>query len=142
MTKLEQYGHEVYGGLSEGKPGLVGALTARAEAQVLRLQCLYALLDGSDTIRAEHLIAALALWRYCEASVHYIFSGLTGNNVADRILEELKATSNGLTRTEIRDLFDRHQKAGAINDALSMLQALDYIVTESQLTGGRPTEQD
>ena len=71
--------HAVYDDLSEGKPGLVGALTARAEAQVLRLQCLYALLDGSDTIRAEHLTAALALWRYCEASVHFIFIGMTGS---------------------------------------------------------------
>jgi len=133
--------HAVYEDLSEGKPGLVGALTARAEAQVLRLQCLYALLDGSDTIRAEHLTAALALWRYCEASVHYIFSGMTGSNVADRILEELRVASNGLTRTEIRDLFDRNQKASAINEALSMLEALGYITIEKETTGGRPIER-
>lgn len=33
-----------YPALSEGKPGLLGAITARAEAQVLRLSCNYALL--------------------------------------------------------------------------------------------------
>jgi len=133
--------HDVYDDLSEGKPGLVGALTARAEAQVLRLQCLYALLDGSDIIRAEHLTAALALWKYCEASVYHIFSGITGSNVADRILEELRVASNGLTRTEIRDLFDRHQKANTINDAISMLEALGYITIEKETTGGRPIER-
>jgi len=133
--------HAVYDDLSEGKPGLVGALTARAEAQVLRLQCLYALLDGSEIIKAEHLTAALALWKYCEASVHYIFSGMTGNNVADRILEELRVAPNGLTRTEIRDLFDRHQKASAINEAISMLEALGYITIEKETTGGRPIER-
>jgi hypothetical protein len=54
-------------------PGLVGTLLARAEAQVLRLSMLYALLDGTATIRTEHLYAALALWEYVEASVTYIF---------------------------------------------------------------------
>jgi len=133
--------YAVYDDLAEGKPGLVGALTARAEAQVLRLQCLYALLDGSEIIKAEHLTAALALWKYCEASVHFIFIGMTGSNVADRILEGLRVASNGLTRTEIRDLFDRHQKANTINDALSMLEALGYITIEKEETGGRPTER-
>lgn len=45
--------HEVYGGLSEGGPGLLGAVTSRAEAQVMRLACLYALLDKSALIRVE-----------------------------------------------------------------------------------------
>src|SRR5262249_30872021 len=43
--------HERYPALSDGKPGLLGALCTRAEAQVLRLSCLYALLDQSTTIR-------------------------------------------------------------------------------------------
>src|SRR3712207_8342266 len=51
---------------SEGAPGLFGAVTGRAEAHVLRLSCLYAALDMSDTVTVTHLRAALALWRYCE----------------------------------------------------------------------------
>jgi hypothetical protein len=35
--------HSVYPSLSEGKPGLLGAVTSRAEAQTMRLACLYAL---------------------------------------------------------------------------------------------------
>ena len=62
--------------LAEGSPGLVGALLARAEAQVLRLSCLYAVLDGTATIDTAHLDAAYALWRYCEASARYIFGTL------------------------------------------------------------------
>src|SRR5262249_31625989 len=42
--------YAVYPELSEGKPGLLGAITARAEAQVLRLSCIYALLDCSAKI--------------------------------------------------------------------------------------------
>src|SRR5262249_36013415 len=64
---------EVYPELSEGKPGLMGAMIARAEAQVMRLALLYALLDGSDIIRREHMLAALAVWEYYEASARFIF---------------------------------------------------------------------
>src|SRR5262249_29317402 len=57
--------HDVYGQLSEGRPGLAGALLARAEAHVMRLAMLYALLDRSPAIQGSHLMAALALWDYC-----------------------------------------------------------------------------
>ncbi len=53
---------QVYGELSEGKPGLAGALLARGEAHVMRLAMLYALLDKSALIRAPHLMAALAFY--------------------------------------------------------------------------------
>jgi hypothetical protein len=43
---------KVYEKLSEGRPGLLGHVTARAEAQVLRLSCLYALLDQSPWSRS------------------------------------------------------------------------------------------
>src|SRR5262249_39405282 len=71
----------------EEKSGLVGAITARAEAQVIRLACLYALLDQRDTVLPDHLRAALAVWRYCEASAAYIFGNTMGNMLADKILE-------------------------------------------------------
>src|SRR5262249_39069049 len=54
----------IYRELSEGRPGLVGSITARAEAQVCRLALLYALLDRSEAIGRPHLDAALALWKY------------------------------------------------------------------------------
>jgi hypothetical protein len=46
---------EIYGPLSEGKPGLFGAVTGRAEAQALRLAALYAVMDESEAIEREHL---------------------------------------------------------------------------------------
>ncbi|HEX3035068.1 MAG TPA: hypothetical protein VHT73_08035 [Thermodesulfobacteriota bacterium] len=77
---------EIYPGLSEGKPGLIGALTARAEAYVTRLACIYALLDSSTKIERVHLEAALAVWDYCEESVKYIFQDMTGDPLANKIL--------------------------------------------------------
>lgn len=64
---------ESYAALTEPTPGLVGHVTSRAAAHVMRLACLYALLDESDQVDVDHLTAALALWTYCEQSARYIF---------------------------------------------------------------------
>jgi hypothetical protein len=37
----------IYGRLSAGRPGMLGAMTARAEAQVMRLACLYTVMEVS-----------------------------------------------------------------------------------------------
>src|SRR5262249_11013105 len=96
--------HEVYPELSEGKPGLLGAVTSRSEAQVVRLAMLYALLDRSDHIGEQHLRAALALWEYCEHSARFIFGDKLGNPVADKILEALQNKfPGGMSRDDIRN---------------------------------------
>jgi hypothetical protein len=133
---------EVYGPLSEGKPGLFGAVIGRAEAQSLRLATLYAVMSESETIEYEHLAAALALWEYAEESARYVFGDTTGDPVADNILEALRAAGNdGLTRTEIRDLFGRHKSAERINQALGELLRLGRVGKIVERSGGRPTER-
>ena len=133
---------EVYGSLSEGKGGLFGAVVARAEAQTLRLATLYAVMDKSEAIEYEHLAAALALWDYAEESARYIFGDATGDPVADEILEALKVSGReGLTRTEIRDLFGRNRSAERINQALGMLLKLGRVRRINEPTGGRPVER-
>jgi hypothetical protein len=69
----------VYAALSGGRPGLLGAITARAEAQVIRLAVIYALLDGRAEIGAGHLKAAIAVWEYAEASAEYIWGDTLGD---------------------------------------------------------------
>lgn len=119
--------HEVYHKLSEGKPGLLGAMTARAEAQVMRIAMLYALLDCSPVIRRVHLEAALALWQYAEESAKFIFGDSLGDPVADEILGALREAPDGLTRTDISTLFGRNKKATDIGRALSSLQERGLI---------------
>jgi hypothetical protein len=63
----------VYAELSRERGGAFGKVTARAHAQALRLSMIYAAVDGSAIIRREHLDAALAVWRYCEASAAMLF---------------------------------------------------------------------
>ena len=100
---------KVYPVLSAGSDGLHGAVTARAEAQVVRLALVYALLDGAEHIDTPHLLAALAVWQYCDATARYVFGASTGDRIADEIMRRLQlAGDGGLTRTEIRDLFGRH----------------------------------
>jgi hypothetical protein len=131
----------VYSALSAGQPGLLGAVTARAEAQAVRLALLYALLDGKDEIDEPHLRAALAIWEYADASAAHIFGNALGDPVADEILIALKnAGSAGMKRTAIGDLFGRHKSADRIGAALALLATKGRAWSESRQTGGRPTE--
>jgi hypothetical protein len=132
---------QVYPTLSEGQPGLAGAMLSRAEAQVLRLSCVYALLDKSHAVRVEHLRAALALWAYAEQSTRYLFGNALGNPTADLILDRLRVTAAGLSRTEIRDLLSRHATAGSIAAALDLLHELGLARSERVETAGRPSEK-
>lgn len=131
---------EVYPALSKGKPGLLGAVIARAEAQVMRLACLYALLDCCHEVRREHLEAALALWDYAESSVKYIFGDALGDPVADRILEALRQAPKGLTRSGIQNLLGRNVPAARITAALDTLLAAGLARREKAAGRGRPTE--
>lgn len=113
---------EVYIGLETGRVGLLGKVTQRASPYVLRLSCLYALLDCSATVRREHLAAALSLWKYCEDSARYIFGERTGDRLADDLLRALReAEADGLTRTDITNLFGRNVSAARIGGALTSL---------------------
>ncbi|MFI5324058.1 MAG: hypothetical protein ACHQ6U_11160 [Thermodesulfobacteriota bacterium] len=131
---------KIYPDLSEGKPGIIGAITARAEAQVVRLVCIYALLDCSNEIEPEHLKAALAVWSYAEASVRYIFQGRALDPLAKKIREALASRPQGLTRTEINNLLGGHYNKNRIDEALNTLKALGQAASKTIETGGRPVE--
>jgi hypothetical protein len=126
--------------LSEGPPGLLGHLTARSEAQVLRMAIVFALADRSSQITPDHLHAALEVWRYVDDSTRYIFGMRTGDEIADRIRAALLARPEGMSRTEIRNLFSRHETEARIEAALDVLLRLGQAVKQAIGTGGRPRE--
>jgi hypothetical protein len=131
--------HAVYPELSEGRPGMVGAMIARGEAQVMRLAEQYALLDCSSEVGSEHLLAALALWEYCEASVKYVFGSSTGDPIADTIIASLEERGQ-LSRTEIRDLFGRHAAKHEVDRALRALRDSEMAEAQKVKTKGRSAE--
>src|SRR5215211_1175924 len=68
-----------YAELSRDRPGLLGAILGRAEAQVIRLALIYALLDNKTQIDLLHLRAALAVWGFCEDSATQIWGDMIGD---------------------------------------------------------------
>jgi hypothetical protein len=132
--------HSVYNELSSGYPGMLGAILGRAEAQVTRLAMLYALLDCSSVIRRSHLVSALALWYYAEASGRYIFGESLGDPVSDSILSALRGSLSGMTRTEISNLFSRHRNGRDIERALMLLKSSGLAAPQLRATGGRAEE--
>ena len=131
--------HEVYADLSRERAGMVGLATNRAEAQVVRLSVLYAALDRSPVIRAEHLTAALAVWRYCEQSARWAFGDATGDPTADTILSALRRAGE-LDRQDIYELLGKHVNRSRIDAALGLLLAAGLVRMRRQATGGRPRE--
>jgi hypothetical protein len=127
-----------YETLSQARPGLYGAATSRAEAQVLRLSAIYAALDTSSVIEPPHLQAALAVWDYCSASAALIFHASTGDAVLDRIRLALDATPEGLTRKEIGALFHGHVSRERIDMALERLTSQGLATNQTTPGRGRP----
>jgi hypothetical protein len=130
-----------YPELTRDRPGLLGAVLARAEAQVLRFALIYALLEASWALQGHHLRAALAVWTYIERSSEIIFGQLLGDPVADDLLEALRRRPGGLTRTDINRLLGGHRSSGTIGASLALLEreGLAHVVTEA--TSGRPIER-
>jgi hypothetical protein len=128
-----------YTALSQIHPGLRGAATSRAEAQVLRLSALYAALDSTSVVSLPHLQAALAVWDYCSASAASLFGTSTGDPIADRIREALDASRDGLSKNQIGRLFHGHVNCDRIDAALEQLIALGAVHCHSEATTGRPS---
>jgi len=132
----------VYEKLTDERPGLFGAVTSRAEAQVTRLSLLYALLDCSGVIRVDHLEAALAVWHYCSESARRIFGDALGDSVADSIVAGLRnAGSAGLTRTDITGLFKRNVATDQIARGLDLIVAARLARQATETTSGRSAER-
>jgi len=133
---------DVYPDLSEGKPGMLGAITGRAEAQVMRLSAIYALLEKSRLIRPQHHHAAMAVWNYCEQSCQWIFGTSTGDRNADKILVALRHAPKGMTKTEISgEVFNRHASSTEIDEALRLLHGLKMVTFKTESTAGAPTQR-
>jgi len=135
--------HSVYEKLSTESSGIVEAITSRAEAQTIRLALLYALLDQCNEIKGVHLEAALALWRYCEESVRYIFGEHLRNPIAETILCYLQSMPEGLSRTNIMTcIFKNNRRAAEIDSALQTLSDRNLARCELKNdTNGRPEER-
>jgi hypothetical protein len=131
----------IYEELSTAPPGLLGAVIARGPSQVRRLAVIYALLDCKSIVTADHLRAALALWRYAADSAALIFGSALGDPTADLLLARLREAPDGLRLTEIADVFGRHRSADEVGRALQALAARELVRSKKEATRGRPAER-
>jgi len=130
--EAREFWHELYQELSDPPPGRLGEILSRAEAQVMRIALLLALLDQSEFIGRRHLESSLAFWRYCEASAAFIFAGTFANPKAAKIWDAL---GNGpLSMTKVHELLGRNASKPEIEAALAELAPM--IVIETGGVGG------
>lgn len=133
---------QMYRELGAERSGLYGAVTSRAEPQVMRLACIYALLDESGVITPEHLTAANAVWSYADESARTLFGKSTGDDLADRVLAALlEAGSAGLTKSELlKEVFRNNKRAADIDAALRLLERAGSARRERQQRAGRSVD--
>jgi hypothetical protein len=125
----------------KSRAGYVALLTRRAEANILRLSLIYALLDGSSVIERQHLVAALAVWNYSVGSVRHLFGDSIGNNVADRIREQLSSVyPKQEERNKFYKWFGGHVTSKELTTAIKLLLEMDAIEQSIQKTAGRSKE--
>lgn len=101
---------------------------------------LYALVDGDAVISTAHLRAGLALWDYAARSVAWATRSASADPVAEQIHTALAASPDGLTRTELRDLFAHNLPGARIDAALAALGGTGRAQRRWLTTAGRPAE--
>lgn len=126
---------------ADDPPGLIGALTARAAPQMLRISLAFALADGCTHIDVDHIDAAWAVWQYSRKSVDYVFGDASGDKNADRLLAELSVLPEGIRRELVnKTIFSNHLPKKDLDRMLQTLERSRQITVERISTGGRPKE--
>ncbi|VEG39413.1 Uncharacterised protein [Mycolicibacterium flavescens] len=113
---------------------------ARGPAQVLRISMLHALFNETDVIDADHLDAAMALWRYAEARVLWIFDQPASEDTGPAALEQfiLEAGKRGCSRTDISvKHFHRNKTSAQIDAELQPLLDAGRVAERRIDTSGR-----
>lgn len=128
----------MYNELACDRTGLAGSMAARAEAHVLRLSLIYALLDGSAWVDVPHLKAARAFWDYCEESLGFIFGDASGDIETDRIVGAL--AGGAMSLEDFHALYHRNKPADWIRAKLAELVRLRRVaVTVKETPKGNVT---
>ena len=135
------------GGLSDHGEGeddeddgnLADLVCNRREAHVIRLSLIYALLDGSSVITADHLRSAVETWWLCEESARRVFGGVSTNGVAERLALAMRQQGR-MTRTELSHALGNNVDKSRIDGALATLLKSGRVVFETISTTGRPAD--
>lgn len=139
-AEAKELWREIYDQLDEELPsGELEAILSRAEAQIMRLACVYALLDCSSVVKRIHLEAAKALWDYSVASARYIF-GQVISKKAQKFIDVLTdAGTAGMSKSEL--IRKNGGRSDGLNEALAELENSGYAFRLGIPTAGRDEER-
>lgn len=146
-VEAKDYWENAYKFITAEHEGIIGDLSSRHDTYILMLSMIFALLDKRFEIHKVDIERACIWIDYAQQSLRYLFSSSEAQakeeelqTLADSILEKLK--EQPMSRSEIRDAFNRHKKSSEIQDALSLLlnQSPPMIKKESINTSGRSKE--
>ena len=114
--------------------GFVGPVLDHAEAQVIRLAMIYALLHSTDTICPHHLQSAPAFWQYCQPAAKSILAGRKPDTISDRIIAALKTGPK--SKIELHKFFNRRLEETQLDNALIDLIGQNQIHLRKERTNG------
>ena len=100
----------LYEELTQPLPGNYGNAVERRAPIVTRIAMIYAVLDRSHYIDVKHIEAAMAVWRYCDATAAHIFGAPKRDARLAKLTELLDAAEDGMTRTEINRRLGRRTR--------------------------------
>ena len=83
--------------------------------------------------------AHLQCGEYCEESARLIFGDpRRTNKVARKIYDAIIKSPDGLDRTQVSSLLNRHKDQSIIDEAIKSLTEARMIYQKQEITGGRP----
>lgn len=117
--------------------GQIGSILSRAEAHVRRIATIYAVLDQWNYVNADHLAAAMEVWRYSRDSVNWIFDGHARIenlqlSIRDKILAFIASRPEGTKRRDIALKIGGRINAATIEFHLSELLTNGEVVAKSE----------
>jgi len=123
----------------------LAAIHARHWPHTVRLALVICLCDQATHISEQHLVIAETLVTWCEQTLRVALRApCTGDPIADRIVQAVRARGT-LTRTELtRDVFGGHLRTDTIERALLVAEQAGLLRRDRTPSGngrGRPAEQ-
>jgi hypothetical protein len=119
--------HQVYGELTEARPGVFGAVISRAECLIMRLAMIYAVLDLQVYIRRSHLESALAFWRHCQATASFLFGDRPVDQASAKVLAVIRAHQEGVGRDRIKREAFGGRKTDELDQILAVLLSAGLV---------------
>jgi len=116
--------------------------TERGRPMVMRIAMIYALIDGNPIIQPSHLLAALAVWRYCEESAMRLFSNVATTPISlEKRICEIITDRPGIMRTDLRNAISHKLKADELDKAIALLVSWSDIVIVPVWENGRQADR-